>query len=119
VGARGSMLSVAQANSVMRALRRAIPHHEFILQTITTLGDRAAQWDRTDTGIFVKEIEDALLGGHIDMAIHSIKDMPSKLPRGLIISAVTKRQDPRDVLITNDGCGLFHCLHAHVSAHRV
>ncbi|HNQ50901.1 MAG TPA: hydroxymethylbilane synthase [Candidatus Omnitrophota bacterium] len=107
IGARGSMLSVAQTNAVIRALRRAHPGRRFELRTITTLGDRAAKWSRSDTGIFVKEIEDELCAGRIDIAVHSVKDLPSRLPPGLALAAVTKRRDPRDVLITRSGGGLF------------
>lgn len=107
VGARGSMLSVAQTGSVIRALRRICPGREFSLQTITTMGDRVKQWSTGDTGIFVKEIEDALREQKIDIAVHSVKDLPSGLPRGLCLAAVTRREDPRDVLISRNGCGIF------------
>lgn len=103
VGARGSTLSVAQTMQVIRSLRRRFPAYAFELRKITTLGDRTAHWARDARGIFVKEIEDELLSGGIDMAVHSMKDLPSVLTKGLCLAAVTKRRDPRDALITRDG----------------
>lgn len=107
VGARGSLLSVAQTKSVINILKRSHPDFGFKLKKITTLGDRSSVWQRSDTGIFVKEIEDALLSGDIDIAVHSVKDLPSKIPAKLALAAVTKREDPRDVLITAKAKDLF------------
>ncbi|MFA5099789.1 MAG: hydroxymethylbilane synthase [Candidatus Omnitrophota bacterium] len=107
VGARGSLLSVTQTESVIGILRRSNPGYSFRLEKITTLGDRSKEWGRNDTGIFVKEIEDALLCGKIDIAVHSVKDLPSKIPGKLLLAAVTRREDPRDVLITKSGADMF------------
>ena len=107
VGARGSLLSVAQTEGVIRFFQRRFPRYSFTLKKITTLGDKAKTWLRTDKGIFVKEIEDELLAGKIDMAVHSIKDLPSKIPSRLKLIAVTKRENPRDVLITKNNFDLF------------
>jgi len=107
VGARGSLLSVAQTQAVIRTLSGSHPGYCFKLKKITTLGDRSSAWQRSDTGIFVKEIEDALLSGDIDIAVHSVKDLPSRIPAKLLLAAVTKREDPRDVLITAKGKDLF------------
>jgi hydroxymethylbilane synthase len=107
VGARGSLLSVAQTKSVINILKKSHPDFGFKLKKITTLGDRSSVWQRSDTGIFVKEIEDALLSGDIDIAVHSVKDLPSEIPAKLALAAVTKREDPRDVLITAKGKDLF------------
>jgi hydroxymethylbilane synthase len=106
VGARGSMLSVLQTESVIAQLRALAPEREFVLKKITTLGDRKAEWSRADTGIFVKELEDALARDEIDIAVHSVKDMPSRLPEGLTLAAIPRREDPRDILITADGADL-------------
>ncbi len=100
VGARGSLLSMAQTASVIRILERKAPRYKFVFRKITTLGDRVKQWERCDKGIFVKELEDALLSGQIDLAVHSVKDLPSQIPKGLSLAAITKRVEPRDVLIT-------------------
>jgi hydroxymethylbilane synthase len=107
VGARGSLLSVAQTQTIINILERSHPGFGFKLKKIITLGDRSSVWQRSDTGIFVKEIEDALLSGDIDIAVHSVKDLPSEIPAKLALAAVTKREDPRDVLITAKGKDLF------------
>jgi len=107
VGARGSKLSLAQTESVIRFLKRKFPGYIFILKKITTLGDRVKEWQRTDKGIFVKEIEDELISGKIDLAVHSMKDLPSRIPSRLKLAAVTKRENPRDVLISKDNRDLF------------
>ena len=99
IGARGSLLSTCQAEQVIALLKKYFPGCEFSLQKITTLGDKLKNWQRQDKGIFVKEIEEALIKGKIDLAVHSLKDLPSYMPRELILGAVTKREDPRDVLI--------------------
>ncbi len=106
VGARGSLLSVAQADIVLSALERKSPGAEFIFKKILTAGDRNKTWQREDTGIFVKEIEEALLSGQIDIAIHSAKDLPSELPAGLKLAAIPKRENPADVLIAGKRIGL-------------
>ncbi|TAN60795.1 hydroxymethylbilane synthase [bacterium] len=102
VGARGSLLSVAQAQGVIRSLRRVFPSRSFSLKKIITFGDRHKRWQRDDTGIFVKELEEALRIGEIDIAVHSMKDLPTQAPAGLSIAAVTKREDPRDCLISKE-----------------
>lgn len=107
VGARGSLLSVTQATQVIRSLRRLFPGYVFELKTITTLGDRVKDWGRDAKGIFVKEIEDELLAGTIDLAVHSMKDLPSELAPGLKLGAAAKRKDPRDALISKSGTGLM------------
>ncbi len=56
-----------------------------------------------DKGVFIKELEDALLAGAVDLAVHSMKDVPTETPRGLAFPAITKREDPRDCLISRDG----------------
>lgn len=106
VGARGSLLSLAQADIVISALKKKSPGVEFIFKKILTAGDKDKAWLREDTGIFVKEIENALLSGEIDIAVHSAKDLPSEVPAGLKIAAVPKRENPADVLIAREKISL-------------
>lgn len=112
VGARGSPLSVAQSGWLRRQLVSA---HGFAAEqadelapftAITTTGDRIQ--DRTlaeagGKGLFTKELDDALLDGRIDCAIHSLKDVPTQLPDGIVLLAIPPRADVRDALITRDG----------------
>lgn len=108
VGTRGSQLALAQTDWVISSLKKKFPQYEFIIRKITTQGDRVGDWSliRQDKGIFVKEIEDALLGEEIDVAIHSMKDMPTDLPPGLRLVAVTSRLNPQDILISKNGIRL-------------
>lgn len=101
IGSRGSALALVQAEWVRRKLEERGLNVEIIV--IKTSGDRFV--DRTiqslgGKGIFTKEIEDALLSGEIDLAVHSMKDLPTELPEGLVIAAVSVREDPRDVLVS-------------------
>ncbi len=108
IGARGSLLSVTQAQEVSRLLKGKFPHLCFSLKKLVTFGDKHRNWHKSrhcaqgrdlDTGIFVKEIEEALLCGKIDLAVHSLKDLPCVLPKGLELAAVPKRHSPQDCII--------------------
>ncbi len=95
-------MSVAQTALVIRLLAQRAPGYKFIFRKIATLGDRVKKWGRNDLGIFVKELEDALIAREIDLAVHSVKDLPSLIPETLSLAAITKRDEPRDVLVTKD-----------------
>jgi len=101
IGTRGSPLALYQANSVAGLLRaRAGVESEIVI--IKTSGDRLSEASLSEVGgkrLFVKEIEDALLAGEIDLAVHSSKDMPALLPEGLTIGSVLSREDPRDAFV--------------------
>jgi hydroxymethylbilane synthase len=106
LGSRGSRLALTQAELAADALRRANPDLDVALVPITTTGDR----DRSKPfgeigarGVFVKEIEEALLEGRIDVAVHSAKDMTSTATDGIVIGAYLPRNDPRDALCGADG----------------
>ena len=105
IGTRGSQLALWQAEFVKRQLEGFFPELEIHLRTIKTTGDTIQ--DRPlvglGKGVFTKEIENALLTGDIDLAVHSLKDLPTELPSGLCIAAILEREDPRDVLITATG----------------
>ena len=106
IGSRGSRLAEIQARSVLAELEKTHPDIKFKLATIATSGDRASSLSTSrisGQGIFVKEIEEALLSGKIDLAVHSLKDLPTEIPPGLSLAAVTRRFDPRDVLVSNRG----------------
>ncbi|WKY44127.1 hydroxymethylbilane synthase [Eubacteriaceae bacterium ES2] len=103
VGTRGSQLATVQSGWLLDVLKEAHPQIEFEMVIIKTKGDQIQNkpLDKIgDKGLFTKELEDALLSGEIDMAIHSMKDMPSKLPDGLVLTVPPVREDPRDVLLT-------------------
>jgi hydroxymethylbilane synthase len=105
LGTRGSQLALFQANTVS-ALLRANPGIECEIVVIKTSGDRLAEATIAEIGgkrLFVKEIEDALLAGEIDLAVHSSKDMPVVLPRGLAIGAALPREDARDAVVLPAG----------------
>lgn len=109
LGCRKSRLALAQAKLVEDSLRLFYPRLEFELKTLITTGDKILDKALNkigDQGLFTKEIEEALLGGKIDLAIHSLKDLPVELPKGLEIGAVPKREDPRDVLVSLNGFSL-------------
>ncbi len=107
LASRGSPLALAQSRMVAAALERACPGLRVHLEVIRTTGDRQQAWKAVPAalgaaggkGLFVKEIEDALLEGRVDAAVHSMKDMPTDLPEGAGIVAVPAREDPRDVLV--------------------
>ncbi len=106
VGSRGSRLALIQSESVAAKIREINPHLEVGTSKIVTKGDRNrhTQLDHfADIGVFVKELEEALLDGRIDLAVHSLKDMPTQIPQGLYLAAVTERLDPRDVLVSRAG----------------
>ena len=112
IGTRGSALALWQADHIREKLAE-LHGVEAELVRIRTSGDRfqgasiAEIGAETGTkGIFIKEIEDALLKGEVDLAVHSMKDVPTETPAGLIFSAMTKREDPRDCLISREGRGL-------------
>ncbi len=103
VGSRGSKLAMVQAESVVRKLKQVVPSLEISICKISTVGDRNLQVSLENaegTGFFVKELEEALLEGRVDLAVHSLKDVPSELPEGLALTAVPERADPRDVLVS-------------------
>jgi len=103
LGTRASPLAMRQAGLVADALRDRWPGLEVTLVPIKTSGDRMLDAPLATVGgkgLFVKEIEEALLGGRIDLAVHSLKDMPIELPPGLRIGAVMAREDPLDALVT-------------------
>lgn len=106
VGSRGSKLAVIQTKSVVAKIREANPDLEVSIIKIVTKGDRNrhTQLDRmAGIGVFVKELEEALLDGRIDVAVHSLKDVPTDIPQELCLRAVTERLDPRDVLVSRTG----------------
>jgi hydroxymethylbilane synthase len=109
VGTRGSQLALWQAEWVQRQLKAIAPGISVILKRIQTSGDKIQDVPLAKIGgkgLFVKEIEEALLRGEIDLAVHSMKDVPSVLPEGLEIVCVPEREDPRDALIAREGQSL-------------
>lgn len=109
IGTRGSKLALVQANYVCQRLSREYPEHEFVIQTIQTRGDRiqnVSLGEIGEKGIFVKEIEEQILSGRIDIGVHSMKDMPAVPADGLCFSSPWKREDSRDVLILREKASL-------------
>ena len=104
IGTRGSPLALAQAHETRARLMAAhgLPEEAFAIEVISTSGDRIQDRPLSEAGgkgLFTKEIEEALLAGRIDIAVHSSKDMPTVLPEGLVLSAFLPREDPRDAFI--------------------
>lgn len=109
IGTRGSKLALWQAEWVKSELQKLRPDVEVELNKIKTTGDKILDVPLAKAGgkgLFVKEIEEALLNGGADLAVHSMKDVPTDLPPGLAITAVTQREDPFDVLISRTGARL-------------
>lgn len=103
IGSRGSKLALWQSNFVADSLGKLEPELEISIKKIKTSGDKILDVPLAKIGgkgLFVKEIETALLERKIDLAVHSMKDVPTDLPQGLTIGAVLKRKDPRDALVS-------------------
>ena len=106
IGSRGSPLALAQTQEVITQLAARFPDLHFNIKKITTQGDVITDKPLPKLGgkgLFIKELETALINGEIDIAVHSFKDMPTELTPGLVIAAITKRQDPRDALVSKTG----------------
>jgi hydroxymethylbilane synthase len=109
IGTRGSALAIQQTQIAVDALHAAWPDLSVDVMHIRTTGDRIQDVPLAkigDKGLFVKEIEEALLDGRIDWAVHSVKDLPSELPNGLRIGTLAARSDPRDALVARHGLNL-------------
>ena len=105
IGTRGSRLALWQANFIKTEINSKFPDIQIEIEIISTEGDKLTNTPLSEIGgkgVFVKDIEKALLAKKIDIAVHSMKDMPSVLPDGLIIGAVTKRKHPADALVSKD-----------------
>lgn len=114
LGTRGSPLALCQARLVSEELRRRWPDLDVIIVPIKTSGDKfldVALSQVGGKGLFVKEIEEALLDGRIDLAVHSLKDLPAELASGLCEGAVMRREDPLDALIARNGCRFIDLPH--------
>ena len=108
IGSRGSLLALIQARQVQQALALAcgLAPETIEIKVIRTSGDKIQDRPLADAGgkgLFTKEIEEALLAGTIDMAVHSSKDMPTVLPAGLVLSAFLPREVARDALVSRQG----------------
>jgi hydroxymethylbilane synthase len=105
IGSRGSPLALAQTRHVMAELKKIWPGRNFEIHVIKTEGDRLAEIGgdqdvKLGKGLFTSELEKGLLAGEIDLAVHSLKDLPTSSPEGLMLAAIPKRADARDALIT-------------------
>jgi hydroxymethylbilane synthase len=109
IGTRGSLLARTQTEAVAELLRAAHPELVITIEIIHTTGDmnRDVPFAQVGTkGMFVKEIEEALLSDAIDVGVHSLKDMPAELPTGLVLACVPIREDPLDALLSRSGIGM-------------
>jgi hydroxymethylbilane synthase len=109
IGTRGSELALAQAEYVVESLRRAFPSVDFKIRKVTTTGDRVQKFPLSaigGKGLFTKEIEESLIKGEVDLAVHSLKDVPVQLPQELTLCAFTNRLDPHDALISRENLTL-------------
>ena len=105
IGSRGSRLALLQAEFIRSLIKSKFPEITTELHIIRTTGDKILDSQLSEIGgkgVFVKEIEDALIRNEIDIAVHSMKDLPTILPNGLTIGAVAERHDPRDVLVSKN-----------------
>lgn len=103
IGTRSSKLAIIQAEWVLTKLKQVTPELDFSLTKITTTGDRQGNTalDKfAEEGVFVKELEKALFDNKIDLAVHSLKDLPTEIPDGFSLAAITARLDPRDILVS-------------------
>ncbi len=111
---RGGRLAIAQTGIVISALKKVYPNIQIKTKKITTTGDRdrrTALWNLKDTGFFTSQVEDALLAGQADFAVHSFKDLPTHRREGLTIAAVCERQFPEDCLMAAGSVSSIEQLH--------
>ncbi|ACK66044.1 porphobilinogen deaminase [Rippkaea orientalis PCC 8801] len=104
IGSRKSQLALVQTYWVQKELQRHHPQHQFDVETMSTQGDKildVALAKIGDKGLFTKELEVAMEQNQVDLAVHSLKDLPTNLPTGLILGCVTERVDPADALVVN------------------
>jgi len=114
VGTRDSALAMWQTNWVVDNLKKLNPGYSFRVVSMKTQGDKildVALAKIGDKGLFTKELESAMLDREIDLAVHSMKDLPTVLPEGLMIGAICERVDPRDVVISRNGISLEQLPH--------
>ena len=108
IGTRASALAIWQANWVKSEIEKRYPEYHVELVRIKTTGDKILDVPLAKVGgkgLFVKEIEEALLEKKVDLAVHSMKDVPTDFPKGLHLSAILEREDPRDALIIKGSRG--------------
>ncbi len=102
IGSRKSQLALVQTYWVQEQLQKIFPDRNFEVHTMSTQGDKildVALAKIGDKGLFTKELEQSMLNQEIDLAVHSLKDLPTRLPAGLILGAITEREDPADALV--------------------
>ena len=105
IGTRQSLLALWQSNHIAACLRKQYPECEVVLKKIVTKGDKILDVPLAQIGgkgLFTKEIEEDLLSGEVDLAVHSLKDMPTVLPEGLCLTAITERANVGDAFVSND-----------------
>ncbi|GGF06705.1 porphobilinogen deaminase [Halobacillus andaensis] len=111
IGSRKSNLAITQTEWVIEQLKKVDPSYDFEIKRISTKGDRILDVTLSKVGgkgLFIKEIEQAMYDKEIDMAVHSMKDMPSVVAEGLMVASVPEREDHRDAFISNGNIGLKH-----------
>ncbi len=105
IGSRDSELAMIQTNHVKQSLEVKFPHLKFEVVSMKTIGDKNLEQPLKDVGksLFTKELETLLLANQCDFVVHSLKDMPTSLPVGLVLGAILEREDPSDVIISKHG----------------
>ncbi len=104
IGSRKSQLALVQTHWVRDELQKQFPDLTFEVQTMDTQGDKVLDVSLSkigDKGLFTQELEDGMLQGSIDFAVHSLKDLPTRLPQGLMLGCITEREDPADALVVH------------------
>lgn len=104
IGSRKSQLALVQTHWVRDELQKQFPHLTFEVSTMDTQGDRVLDVSLSkigDKGLFTQELEDGMLQGDIDFAVHSLKDLPTRLPEGLMLGCITRRENPADALVVH------------------
>ena len=105
IASRRSQLAMVQTNWVRDELQKAHPDLAITIEAMATQGDKildVALAKIGDKGLFTKELEAQMLVGHAEIAVHSLKDLPTNLPEGLILGCITEREDPSDALVVNE-----------------
>jgi hydroxymethylbilane synthase len=105
IGSRKSQLALVQTHWVRDELQKHFPNLTFEVTTMDTQGDRVLDVSLSkigDKGLFTQELEDGMLQGDIDFAVHSLKDLPTRLPEGLMLGCITQREDPADALVVHE-----------------